>query len=446
MLLTDKIIGPVLVTGLLLKLKMSEQLKPIPLSEALAGYLDFLGARPLLSEEMENLRNSFQIQLELPDSSLQMIPTNLGRLERELKEGERALIIDAGGTGLKIANYQVKNGELVAENKEAREVNFGSQRQWQAEDFFSFIAAHIKEQEVKDINSIGFIFSFPGEAQVTENGVDIRAEDRLTKDWCIHGLKASGLVGDQLVKALKSRFEDAGLDSLPLVTMNDTVAVLFAEREARIGGVVATGFNLAIMIENMVRNMEAGNFYAEDLPVSELLNWFDYQTANYGQYLSEKQISGFGVGGQLKTFIKRGCEKNYLRTALARNIEALDASAASLILTEDWDKVEMVFGCLLEAEEKKFLTELTKRLVKRSAQMLACFLSGAKRVIGEDQLVVPVEGSYFWKTPGYLKELKYALVQLEPGESPGKMFKFTGKNKRLGLLGAARVSLDYVKD
>lgn len=428
---------------------MCEQKRELHLlSEAVENYLDFLEVTPFRLEEMQAIKTDFLRQMEMglegKHESLKMIATQLGELDKEaLKEGEQALVIDAGGTGLKIGVCEVKNGEIVLVREE-KEIIF-PKTHWQADEFFDYIAEQIKEQkiDIKKINGIGFIFSFPAEAEKTVKGVDVKTEDKLTKDWQINGLAQKGFVGEQLIQALKKQFSDETetLEKLPLAVMNDTPATLYAEDKAVVGGVVGTGFNLAAMIDGMVRNIEAGGFCSGSLKLCQLAHIFDQTTDNSGRQLAEKQISGLGIGGQLREFVRLMVKQGVIRSELYEGIKKLDSRLASHIIDpsqEDYYVWQLLQGKrkLLDFEGD-LLKPVCERLLLRSTQILASFLAAVGEKVGQDELVIPIDGSFFWKTPGYKEMLIKQLELIDPQ----RKYNFVGEGKRLGFIGAAKVAL-----
>lgn len=422
-------------------------------------YLNFYGLtyEGLLPEEIKVMKDKFSRQIDVgltgQPESLAMYPTGLGILNKEkLKPGKRALVIDAGGTGLKMGYVRVGEDGVLHPDGKVVEERF-PKTHWEAAEFFDFIAEKLAEKlgNPSDISGIGFIFSFAGDAEKTERGVDYRAHDKLTKDWEITGLAKNGRVGEQLIKALENRlkletnFQKNNGNSgrkLPIAVMNDTVANLYAEEGAVIGGVVGTGFNLAVIINGLSYNIEAGDFYYPGFPHTILQSRFDHKTENYGRQETEKNISGLAMGGQLKSWVTRAVADGILSQKYAKLIPLIDAPMASMILNHQWPEISKMVeanGAILDIDyaTQKNLKEVVLRLRLRSTQMLAALLVATAEKTNQSVLEIPIEGSFFWKTPGYLRELSEQLKKL----AHEKQFIFMGEHRRLGLFGAAKAAL-----
>jgi hexokinase len=384
-------------------------------------------------------------------TSLAMIPTYIKEVG-ELREGATGFVVDAGGTGWKFAKYRVEDGEL-AEVGEVVEGKFGKKK-WQAEEFFDFLAEKVEENSIdlSDVDNLSFIFSFPGDAEGTELGVDVKAKNNLSKNWSIEGLEESGLgVGEMFTKALEKKGckgkEGQSLTELPMYVMNDTVATLFAHPDAKIGGVVGTGFNLAALIDSMAYNLESGDFYTEALEQLKhhLFNIYDEGTDNAGEYLTEKFIAGQSLLGQMRVFAEIAYQHGHIGGDLLNAVSKAEKNSHGEFLShlldgeEGQETAEELLGRQLKEKEKYLMKTIYQQLVERSQTVLAGTIAGLADFVNENtseqEFVFPVDGSFFWFTPEYTEKLLVKLQRL----CPVYEFDFVGKDERLGMIGAVRV-------
>jgi hypothetical protein len=309
---------------------------------------------------------------------------------------------------------------------------------------------------LKGVKALGLIFSFPAQAEEDPqiHNIDVRAEDKLTKDVELEGLEEAGLVGRFLVDQLKETYgdkaEEIGFDQWQIATANDGTAI----SGGGIALIVGTGFGGSIVIDGRAYNMEPGGFADQDLPLSNLVRLYDLETTNPGQYLNEEQISGQGVGGQLGEFMKQMIIGGYLEERwwrlMRENKERIDAKLVSKILGANRN-----YGCLwgdkgqwevtwLWPADTACLKPACERIVQRSAQVLAAEIAGMilkrSETTGQPERVeIPVEGSFFWKTPGYREMVLKYLRDLTPAS-----VQFLGEGKRIGLGGMARIAFNLL--
>lgn len=314
-------------------------------------------------------------------SSVKMFPSLLSPVDpASLKEGQEALVVEIGGTNLYGARVQIQDGKpvIIASHEDPlKRKKFDS-----VQDFYETIAGGV-EQILRgpQPSALGIVYSFPGEAVRTQQGVDVRSPSKLTKDFEIPGIQ------DKLVgKAFKRVLQKYGLTSdLPTVVLNDTVAVLFS-RGSKIGGVVGSGFNLAMQTNKGIVNSESGGFAFK--PTHRFAQAIYRNSGNVGNQLAEKQIAGLYLGQQMEAIV----EELGLRSLLPKS-KITGETVTTLLEYKGIDSKMLV------------LNEAAQRLRNRSAQIVGVLVGTAistfPDVFAEQQIDIPVEGSLFWKMPEY---------------------------------------------
>ncbi len=408
----------------------------------------------LTAEQMKAIRADFAAQLTARTSSLARLPTGFDQqiLDHEIVNDKLALVIDVGGTSLKIHVFRQTQFGLrtTYEFAQPYECVFDKQ-QWTAQEFFQFIANQVAENVDSDlmdgVNALAFVYSFPGEAVETPDyQVDINpAGYALTKGWAIENLGNQGNVGVQLRRALAQAIPAQAnkIQSLATAVMNDTTAV--AGEQA--GLIVATGMNIAAKVNGALVNLEAGGFDSSLLDKSLLMQFADQDSANFGLQQLEKLIAGQGIENQVRWFVTQAIRNGVMRSDLSALVQTDDLGAMiSLILSTEnlpsnWSQVENTAKVQLSDQERQCLFALCRRIMDNSARYLASVLVGLFDVVyasdPQDIYTVPTEGSLFWKSPDYVSNVLAAIDEL----NPAYRIQFTGQDQRMGMVGAATKAL-----
>ncbi|HVT00721.1 MAG TPA: hypothetical protein VHE53_00630 [Patescibacteria group bacterium] len=326
------------------------------------------------------------------EKGLPMYPSLLSSVSlSDLREGSQALIVEIGGTNLYGARVAIENSKPSIQDSQRAALPGREFRS--ADEFFAHIANGVAPMlDQGNIDAIGIVYSFPGQAVKTDGGVDIVSPEQLTKEFVIPGISKLP-VGQALRESLSQNY---GIDAnTPTSVMNDTVAVVFSDG-AKLGGVVGTGFNLAADTPNGVINTESGSF--SGFPLNELAKIVDRQSGRSGmtgKYLAEKQISGLWLGQQMEIVAQE-----LSREGIPHIPSNLDS--------------ETITNLLITTQGNPMLIEAAERLRNRSAQLVGVMIAGITKAFPEtfteEQLQIPVEGSLFWKVPGY-KEIAQEVAK-----------------------------------
>ncbi len=218
-----------------------------------------------------------------------------------------------------------------------------------------------------------------------------------------------------------------------LVVLNDTPAALLST-PSKIGGIVGTGYNLAVLTGGKIYNIECGG--ESNVPQHALALAVDKITKSVEKkvQLSEKQISGMYLGMQMDIAIQDMNNLGVIKL-IRRSSDFLDAKVISDILSHEWNDVKARFTGPMSHSTREALLAVATRLRTRSAELVALQISTLvntfpKEFVG-NTVTVPIEGSLFWKMPAYK-----TIVQRFVEEFTGKTFHFPSI-EHAGALGAA---------
>ncbi len=318
------------------------------------------------------------------------------------KQG-KALVLDFGGTNMRAAVVILKDGKIqfkTPPSMDALPIKRGVTMD--RESFLKFQAHIISLAQPDEGLPLGYCFSFP--AETMENG-DARPV-RWTKGIAVHNTLGEP-IGDLLLDYLKK--QDPGLSCSHVAVINDTVASLLGalgsgEADARIGLIVGTGCNMAILADEksvpkwskpegwkgeLPVNLESGNLHP-----SYLTKWddqIDRESENPGKQRFEKAVSGAYQGRIFKAVYPDS------------KIDVDEGSAGLVRLLQAGDT---------PPEQVK----LAQTLLDRSAKLVAASLLGVILFLNRSYIRKKVhivgEGSLIQKAGGYKKMLEKTLNHL----------------------------------
>ena len=348
-----------------------------------------LGLRLLNAGEIAEVYNRYKSDLvsglEGSESSLQMLKSCLSPTSLEsLPEGREALVIEIGGTNLYSARVIIKDHKPVIISSfktQFKKIIFSS-----SQEFFQTIVASL-DGVIKNsrFDALAIVYSFAGKPTRTNNGVDIISSDKLTKEFEVPGIGKVG-VGRKLVDTL-NELHPGLYSGQPVVVLNDTVATLFSNG-ADIGGVVGTGFNIALNTPKGIINSESGSF--SGVPTYQIVNEIDRESLDPGNGLAEKQVSGV-----------------YLSKAFEKIVRILQEAGISLKYSKQIssETITELLKYRGEDQEMLVLKEVASKLRDRSAQivgvMIGTIFNTFPEIYKNEEERIPIEGSVFWQIPGY---------------------------------------------
>ncbi len=425
-----------------------------PKEEAKALFTEIGLVRPT-GQELGEVAIEFSRQLKNggkkndETSSLMMIDTLLSppdpeRLKNEI--GKHVLIVEYGGTKVRAAIGELgPDGQpTIAKNPETGviqkiEGEFSTLRFDSPDAFFGELFRVIDTSPIRILpktmpDTFGLIWSYVGYAERTPNGVDVHTKEGLSKGIIVRDMNTVS-VGSALWEAIRTRYYPDAPSQMPhrLVVLNDTPAVLFShvpEHKGvnQIGLVDGTGFNIAIHVNGKAYNLEAGFFNLPLLPA--YAESVDRAYENSGRNFAEKQSSGKYVGDQFDAIVTLMLERGIIK---GTKTEKLDGRDMDMLLQGNADALSHTLGRALTNDELTAVADCAVRLRDRAALIIGTLIGTIIRTYrdGFDPSVnIPVEGSFFLKTPG-LSEIA-AMIAVAVGGKPVTFLP--GEN--LGIKGA----------
>ncbi len=373
---------------------------------------DRAGLRAFSPDEEQSVSHHFSQEmirgLERRPSSVKMYRSETERFSlASLREGAEALVIEVGGTNRYLARVRVESGELhVLENhtsvlpvlrQEGALPHFES-----SEHFFDNLTEGAEDvlhssRRISRLDALAVVYSFPGTATRTDREIDVMSPRQLTKNFVIPGIDQEP-VGQALLRHLADKFGFS--QNMPVAVLNDTVAVLHAA-EAKLGGIVGTGYNLAMETPEGIVNAECGGFALRPSHDFARLIDFDSRTGNVGLQYAEKQVGGWYLGQQMEYIIYK-LAKEGLISRIPENISSKLMS--QLISSES------------QAGDVPVLREASILLRDRAADVVKVMMATAiltfPTIFTEPEFNVPIEGSLFWGMPGLLERVKEGVERM----------------------------------
>lgn len=400
----------------------------------------------LTKDDRKQIRRNFAealiAKMEGGESSLKCLPSFLPRPSGQ--ESGDYLALDFGGSNVRAMTVRLSGGQAdILRMKKMSLRRVGSldytSGEVEAKDLFGIIADLILAVEAGGENiALGHTFSFP--AQQLSVG-----EARLikwTKEFAVEGV-----VGEQVNQLLLEAFARRGVDRVrPVAIINDTVGTLLASAyrapDTTIGSICGTGHNTAAVLpDGMIYNLESGNF--DGLPVTQ----YDFELDRASLAPNEQRLEKMSAGHYLGKIVT---------LAAADKLDCLRAGTEltgedlGMILNDGGqsrrtaDLIEHRFGERITQSDCAFLRRLTRAVVARSAQMVACTYLGIIDVIDPSHTehhTIAVDGSLFGKMPMYAKEVERVLTEGLVGERAKADLVWAGDGSGIGAAVAAALAL-----
>ena len=242
---------------------------------------------------------------------------------------KKVLVIDAGGTNLRVA--LVQNHKIIYFQKYKMP---GSDVAITKNIFFDRLTNYILPI-IEEIKEIKFCFSYAtktlpdGDAEVISMAKEIKIE---------------GIEGTLLGESINNELKRKGVsEKKEIIILNDTVATLLAGKfhhtkpyDSYVGVILGTGFNIAYIEQGenikkikcapnteQIINMEAG-FYNNHIEQSIFDQMLDKKSNNPSQFLIEKMISGAYLGSICLEVFKQAGEEDIFNEHTAKVFEKID--------------------------------------------------------------------------------------------------------------------------
>lgn len=398
---------------------------------------DFLVANGLIlnDDQLDRLGEAFARDMEAglagSTDSLMMLPTYI-TADGTAPQGERVIVIDAGGTNLRVALcYTDKDGKTVIESFEKTRMP-GSDHPIDVEEFFDAVAGKLLPIIDKS-DKIGVCFSYAAEVLPCKDARIIA----MNKEVVLNNSKGV-LVCDGIARALK-RLGVEGEKHFVLI--NDTVAALLGAKadnsgachDGYIGFILGTGTNIAYSEPcknikkvpelassggSMIINIESG--YFNKPPRSHIDRAIDAESKTPGLSIGEKMISGAYIGEIIR------------RAFLLAAKEGVMSAPQELAELPLWDVDKFLRGepslldSIIPESDREAATAIITAVFDRAAAIVAAEFAGImlRNDVGRSRPVcVCTEGTTVNKSPIF-KSLIIEHVNKQVTEKYGASMDF----------------------
>lgn len=363
--------------------------------------------RPLFLREM---LSEMEKGLKGEASSLMMVPTFVSTSTR-IKEGEKVVVLDAGGTNFRGAIVEIPPKIEFRENRPMP----GTSKEVGEEEFYEAFASEVRRLKPHaSAEKIGWCFSYPAEATQELDAKLVR--------WS-KNIKAPAIIDQYVGKELLKR-----LGGGKIAIVNDTVATLLAAKategdknySAYVGFILGTGTNCAYVekCENitklgeargtgtMIINAESGNF--SKVPMSDFDKLVDQKSVQPGNGLLEKMIAGAYLGAiGLEVYRMAAKEGLFSKKASAAlgglgKLETMDFDnfCASFKKEGRENPLDTIFS---EPDDAQLARRLGVPIFERAALLTALHLAAFAIKSGEgfdtnSPIAINPDGSTYYKT------------------------------------------------
>ncbi len=393
--------------------------------------LEFLKAHGMSPEDIDPASEAVRMAANMERglagdrSALPMIPTYL-RPDGEINAGDRAAVIDAGGTNLRTALVTFPGeGCLVEDLRSWKMPGIGKPATW--EEFISFVADGV--QPLLDrTDYIGFCFSYSAvigpDMDGTVNCID--------KEVVI-----TGSAGQKVGASLLAELERRGIRGKKIVVLNDTAAVLLGGKaehfhenfEGFIGQVSGTGTNTCCVLpldrigklglsgeRNMIVNTESGMY--DGIPAGEFDRALDALSKDPGSKRFEKQTAGVYLGELCRLMLLRAAEEGLLSPACGEALHGLGRIDSAVI--DGWANGEGLDRLRAGEADGDFIGTVCRAAFERSARCMCANLGALLLLTGGGQdparpVCVCAEGSLVQKSRNYRPALEKLLREVVQG-------------------------------
>ena len=366
------------------------------MDERVRAFIDgcgFLLNRETLVDVMNAFTTEADAALGGKSSSLRMIDSHLpGCFGSEAFLDKPVIVVDAGGTNLRVAAVRLSEGGPVFSHMR-RTAMPGTDGLVSADEFHRAIAAEVDAVRANEPQAVGIGYCFSYECRpLSDHDAELVAWAKQVAAPEVVGQR----VGAELVRRLSG-------GPLPVVVLNDTVATLLAgfSRQdtvcpGQIGFILGTGTNLACVENGTIRNAESGE--CDKVPRAECDRAFDAALPDAGTAQFEKMVSGAYLGGIGLQLLKRAAGAGLISEAGLKDVVELLSCDLDAFAAGDDD--ERVLTSAIASTDLAMSREIARAVFRRAARLTAAHLAAFVRRSAEAGLRpvrITVDGSTYWK-------------------------------------------------
>lgn len=361
-------------------------------------------------------------------SSLRMIPTYLSA-ETLPRSGTPVIVLDAGGTNLRVALMEFVPGQGPKETYFLTVPMLGTQGQLTAQEFYNALAALVAPIADKS-DHIGFCFSFPCEILPDLDGRVLHFDKEVD---------IVGAEGTVLGEGLRAALERLGKPHHHrMVVINDTVAAQLGAMAQGVGGpgdymgfILGTGTNICASFPNAaitkapslsakagstIINLESGGFDKLERSLVDLN--FDATTANPGDQVLEKLLSGAYQGPMVLAYLRAAAEAGVFSAQTAvriGTIQSLQAKDVSEFLVYPKNNPLDFLTGQDKDEAMVILDAFFRRAARLTAATLCAVLDATGQAADPQRPVnIAAEGTTFYRCPLLNQYLLEDMATLGP--------------------------------
>jgi len=410
-----------------------------------------------IDASLQLLAKDIQAGLNREQSSIYMIPSFL-TTDVKVKAGVRNILIDAGGTNLRICTGSVdSNGKVTLDDYYKTHMP-GIRKEITADEFYRQVAKSISPLADKG-KDIGFCYSYGAVMMPTLDGISYQS----AKEVKVKGIKGT-MVGASTLNALRKY----SATERRIVILNDTVATLLggkmclrdADYSTYIGYIIGTGTNVSYVEDctnikrlpqgsvkgKMIINTEVGNF--DKLNRGTFDRIVDSQSEQPNSQLAEKMCSG----RYLSLIIKQAINQAVIDGLFSGRVELdKDFFDASITDTAVWNKymsgdrggkaIAKYFGIADNLVVKDIVTGIIDRAAKVGALLVSAFAIKSNCGYSQDSpIAIVAEGTTFYRLYSFRQRFEHYLsLILQP---KGIYYKIGG-GQELNMLGTLLASMSH---
>jgi hexokinase len=384
--------------------------------------------------------NQMRAGLAGESSSLMMIPTYFSSADAIVR-GEKVIALDAGGTNFRIALTQLNDTDVSILGSKTIPMP-GSKGAITKDEFLTQVCTEIAPY-LDEADRIGFCFSFPAEITPERDGrlVGFNKE-----------VQVEGSAGMLVCAELKAKLNQMGL-RVPknFVLLNDTISAMLGGMASgaageTLGFILGTGTNscysekganiakLGSPAGNMIINMESGGL------AMPLRGPFDRQldesTANPGDHVFEKMVSGGYLGELLRLILRGAAQEGIFSEEAGEMLNALQ----TLELKDGGEFAQfggregLLSGIFTTPEDRAAACEIYDALIDRAACLTVCNIAAImeQTYAGRDApMTIAAEGSTFLKAYSFREHFDKHAQEFIVGELGRRYTIFTSDNMTL---------------